>query len=85
MFYLVGQYEEAVAAFEAFGQPNESIHLWRAASLIKLGRNQEAQIDMQAVRTLRPRLTVATALDIFRYLQDGDDFVGALREAGLPE
>jgi hypothetical protein len=51
--------------------------------LIKLGRGKEVQIDMQAVLTLKPKFTAGMALDIFRYLPDCDDFVGALRQAGL--
>jgi TolB-like protein len=85
MFYLLGQYGDAMASFEAYGHPNENVHLWRAAGQIKLGRGQEAQVDMQAVLTLKPKFNVGMARDIFRYLPDPDDFVDALRQAGLPD
>jgi TolB-like protein/class 3 adenylate cyclase/Tfp pilus assembly protein PilF len=85
MFYMIGQYREAVAAFEAYGEPNESIHLWRAASLVKLGRIDEAQANLRGALTLKPKLTTALAKDIFRYLPECDDFVEALRHSGLPD
>ena len=85
VFYLLGRYSDAMAAFEEFVEPNESIHLWRAACLIKLGRHAEAQAEMQVVRRLKPGLTVGLALEVFRHLPVCDDFVGTLRRAGLPE
>jgi tetratricopeptide (TPR) repeat protein len=85
MFYMVGQYRKAVAAFEAYGEPNESIHLWRAASLVKLGHIDQAQADMRAALAQKPKLTAALARDIFRYLPECDDFVGALCQSGLPD
>jgi adenylate cyclase len=84
MFYLVGRYGEAVAVFETYGDPNESIRLWRAASLVKLGRAGDAQADMQAALALKPKLTASVAKDIFRYMPDCDDFVDTLRRSGLP-
>jgi TolB-like protein/Flp pilus assembly protein TadD len=85
VFYLVGRYSEAVAAFEAYGRPNESIRMWRAVSLIELGRIPEARAEMEALRTARPNLTVSLAQKVYIYMADRDDFFGAMRQAGLPD
>jgi TolB-like protein/Flp pilus assembly protein TadD len=85
VLYLAGRHGEALAAFDAYGRPNASIHRWRAAALVKLGRIDEARTEMQALLALRPKLTATEARKIFDYLPNSDDFVAALRQAGLPE
>ena len=85
MHYMSGRYAEALAAYESYGQPNASVHRWRAATLVKLGRLDEARTAMQALLELRPDLTVAKARRIFDYVPNYDDLVEALRQAGLPE
>jgi TolB-like protein/Flp pilus assembly protein TadD len=85
VLYLAGRYEEAFKSFEAFGQPNASIHRWRSATLVKLGRIEEARAEMNALLADRPKLSIAHAREVFNYLPNSDDFVETLRKAGLPE
>jgi hypothetical protein len=59
--------------------------MWRAVSLIELGRIHEAKADMQALRAARPNLTVSLAQRVYIYMADRDDFFGAMRQAGLPD
>jgi adenylate cyclase len=85
VLYLMGQYAEALRAFDAYGRPNPSILRWRAATLVKLGRIDEAKADMKAVLAARPWLNVAIARAMFDYIPNSDEIVETLRQAGLPE
>jgi TolB-like protein/Flp pilus assembly protein TadD len=83
--YMAGRYAEALKSFEAYGEPSASMHRWRAAALVKLGRVEEARADMKVLLALRPKFNVALAREVFNYLPNFDDFVDTLRQAGLPE
>jgi TolB-like protein len=85
ILFLMGRYADALRSFEAYGQPNASIHRWRAAALVKLGRIEEAKADMKALLAARPKLNVAIARAMFDYIPNSDDFVETLRQAGLPD
>ena len=85
ILFMMGRYADALRSFEAYGQPNASIHRWRAAALVKLGQIEEAKADMKALLAARPKLNVAIARAMFDYIPNSNDFVEALRQAGLPE
>jgi len=55
------------------------------ATIVQLGRLDEARLAMQAVLAIEPTLTVGEAQEIFDYVPDSDTFVDALPQAELPE
>ena len=83
--YLLGRYEDALAAFDLYGRPNPAIWKWRTVTLVRLGRLDEARRGVQAMLALKPTLTLGEAREIFDYLPDPENYVDALRKAGLPE
>ena len=83
--FLVGRPEEAIAAFELYGRPNPAMLKWRAITLVKLGRLDEARADVRQILVIKPTLNAARARSILDYLPDVEAYVDALRQAGLPD
>ena len=88
-YYLAGRYEEAASVAEQvlnqkprFGMAFRVI----GASLVKRGRQREAEEVMRKVLELEPKLTL-TNLRSRVMMNDGDwrEYSAALRLAGLPE
>ena len=85
LLYLAEQYEDALAALTLYGQPNADVHGWRAATLVQLGRIDEARTEMRALLSLRPKLTARKLGNDLDYQPNVKSFIDALRQAGLPE
>jgi tetratricopeptide (TPR) repeat protein len=83
--YLVGRYDDALAAFDLFGRRNAATLRWRAATLVQLGRIEEARTDTHALLAIKPDLSVGVVRKFFDYLPNIDSYVDSLRRAGLPE
>jgi adenylate cyclase len=88
--YWAGRYEEAIEVMnQATSNPNAQ--LWQyfaviAASLVKLGRMDEARDTIEQVRKVNPGITLKTVREFaFSGTENLDRFVADLREAGLPE
>ncbi len=82
---LSGEFEEALRAFNRFGAPNPGILRWRVATLVQLGRIDEARADIQALLSIRPGATVSELKRSLDHVPSLDHFFDNLRRAGLPE
>jgi adenylate cyclase len=82
---MSGRYDDALAAFTLYGQPNADLHRWRTVTLVQLGRIDEARTEMQAFVSLRPKMTSRAAQKYLAYLPNVENYIDALRQAGLPE
>ena len=62
-------------------------HLLLAASYVRLGRLEDARLEVQRARELQPGLTISafTRRGGFNRPTQGEQLEAALREAGLPE
>jgi len=85
VLYLAEKYEDALADLTLYGQPNADVHGWRAATLVQLGRIDEARTEMRALVSLRPNLTARKLERDLDYQPNVKSFIDALRQAGLPE
>jgi TolB-like protein/class 3 adenylate cyclase/Flp pilus assembly protein TadD len=83
--YLLGKPEEAISAFQYFGRPNPAMLKWRTIALVKLGRLEEARADIRSLLAIKPNLNAAAARTVMDYLPACDEYVEALRQAGLPD
>jgi len=85
ILYICGQFEEASRTFKLHGPANPDTLLWHAATLVELGRIEDAHAEIQALLAIRPAATI----DEFRrhhYFVPGlERFLENLRRAGLPE
>jgi len=79
------QFEEALREFNRFGVPNSSALRWRAATLVELGRIEEARADIRLLLEMKPGATVSKVRQYFEYLPKLDRILEDLRRAGLPE
>ena len=88
--FTKGEYEEALEEYRKGAQP----HYWwsvalELAFLTKLGRTEEARAVRDRLYALRPGVTIADIVWIYRRFKRPDvymvKFVEAYREAGLPE
>jgi hypothetical protein len=82
---LSGRYEEALHDFNLYSPPNPGILRWRAATLVQLGRIDEARADVRAFLAIRPGTTVRDARQNVNYMLNPDQYLDSLRQAGLPE
>lgn len=86
--WLAGRYEEAVTACKKslFRSPkNTSAHVFLAVTYISLGRDEEARAELQEVLRINPNFSLerfANAMP-YRNKSDKDNFIGALRKAGM--
>jgi Flp pilus assembly protein TadD len=80
---LSERFEEALRAFNRFGVPNSTGLPWRAVTLVRLGRIDEARADIQRLLAIRPGASVSELKQFLEGLLKLD--LDALRQAGLPE
>jgi len=85
ILYILGRLEEALRAFNLHSPPNASLLRARAATLVELGRIDEARTDIQALLAIRPGATVSEARRVLDYMPNLDRYLDSLRRAGLPE
>ena len=85
ILYILGRFEEALRAFNLHSPPNPSILRWRAATLVALGRIDEARADIQSLLAIRPSATISEVRRLLDYTLNPDHYLDSLRKAGLPE
>ena len=87
---LLGNYDEAVAAFEAFRDaiPNSAAPLSiLAATYAEAGRMQEARAGVKELLTRHPQSSIKSVAKILSYKDPAETerSLANLRKAGLPE
>jgi adenylate cyclase len=85
VLFLLGRFDEALRAFNLCNPPNPSVLRWRAVTMVRLGRIEEARSDVQALLAVRPGATVTEVEQFLDYMPDLGRYLDALRQAGLPE
>jgi TolB-like protein/Flp pilus assembly protein TadD len=85
ILFLLGWYEDALRDFNLYNPPNSGILRWRAATLVQLGRIDEARADVQAFLAIRPGATLSEVRKYANYQLNTDQYLDGLRQAGLPE
>ena len=82
---MLDQLEEALRALNLFSPPNSSSLRWRALTLMKLGRIEEARADIRALLALQPGARAGEVMQYFDHLPNHRRHIESLRQAGLPE
>lgn len=87
-YFTLGDYANAIDAFNSGLESNpasERLHVWLAASYAQAGRMDDAEWEVEQVRTLNPEFSVSALLDAFPFkdVRDRDRFIDGLRKAGL--
>jgi len=85
ILFLLGRFEAALRDFNLYNPPSSAILRWRAATLVQLGRIDEARADLQAFLAVRPGTTVSEVKQYLSYVLKLDQYLDSLRQAGLPE
>jgi hypothetical protein len=57
----------------------------RAATLVELGRIDEARADVQALLAMQPGATISEVRRYLDFMPDLDRYLDNLRRAGLPK
>jgi TolB-like protein/Tfp pilus assembly protein PilF len=83
--YQIGQYETALQEFLRYGRPNPSVQRWRAASLVRLDRLDEARDIVQDMLEQSPGVTIGYVRRTLDFCQDFENLYDDLRLAGIPE
>ena len=88
-YYTLSRYSEAVEALQEALEHNENAQyprLFLAASYVRLGRQDDAEWEIEQIETLNPGATLTHLANTFP-IQDQDQmdaFLEDLRKAGLP-
>jgi TolB-like protein/class 3 adenylate cyclase len=88
--YQLGKLAEAIARFERVRDGNPAFlvaHQFLAAAHQLSGDGESAEWAVQEALAIQPRLTLAALGEstAYKHADDLDRFIGALREAGMPE
>jgi len=87
---MLGRFEEALNPLQEAtrsGTEYGAVHLIKAAALAGLGREQEAQTEVESLLRDTPRFSVKewAARQPYKNPEDLENITGLLRKAGLPE
>jgi TolB-like protein/Flp pilus assembly protein TadD len=85
ILYVLARFEEALRAFKLHSPANPGMLRTRAATLVELGRTDEARADVQALLAMRPGVTISEVRRYLDFMPDLDRYLDNLRRAGLPE
>jgi TolB-like protein/Flp pilus assembly protein TadD len=85
ILYVLGRFDEALRAFKLHSPANLSVLMTRAATLVELGRIDEARADIKALLAIRPGATISDVRRYLDFMPDLDTYLDSLRRAGLPE
>ncbi len=90
ILFLMGRYTDALASLEksiAMNPGFDRTHLTLAAVLVRLGRPDDAAWSVEEALAITPEITLAKEREEANYLHasDMENFLDALREAGVPE
>src|SRR5262249_22694358 len=89
--YTLRQYATALSNLKecALRAPNYgAVHLWLAATYVRLGQMDDARSEAAKVLQLDPDFTIghaARSTIAFKHADDGEHCFEALRQAGLPD
>jgi tetratricopeptide (TPR) repeat protein len=85
-FYVLGRYDEALAASRKVGRNKTAWQMAReAACLAQLGRLDEARAQAAEVLRRKPGFSVQAEMPHYKYPADADHLREGLLKAGLPE
>ncbi len=93
-YFFTERYEEAIEAFERVLEraqkgeyPPLFAHLYLSAAYIKFGRDEEARVHAAEVLGINPKFSLESYAKTLHYKNKADieDYVAALRKAGLPD
>jgi adenylate cyclase len=85
ILYVLGRFEEALRALKLHSPANPGMLRTRAATLVELGRIDEARADVQTLLAMRPGVTISEVRRYLDFMPDLDRYLDNLRRAGLPE
>jgi adenylate cyclase len=90
ILFFLGRYEEAVASLEEAVARNpgfDGIHITLAATYARLGRLDDAEWSMEEALSINPKISLEEERrqSIYQHQSDLENFLDALRTAGLPE
>jgi adenylate cyclase len=90
ILFLMGRYTDALATLEKSIDLNpgfDRTHLTLAAVLVRLGRLDDAAWEVEEALAITPEITLAKERTEANYLHASDleNYLDALREAGIPE
>jgi adenylate cyclase len=85
ILFMSGQFDEALRDFNLSQAPSSHTLRWRAATLVQLGRIDEARADVQALLAIRPKTTVSEVRQRYDFILNLDQHLDSLRQAGLPD
>ena len=88
--YILGNYEKAIAAFERVLESNpatERAHLWLAAAYAQVGREDDAEWEMEQVLATNPDVSVDRMRQLYSFTDPNDlaHLVDGLHKAGLTD
>ena len=89
-YFTLGRYDEATHAFEEALEKNPSVlypRLYLAASHVRLGRDDDAEWEIEQVKMQRPGTTLSQLQNTLPYENQSLmlNFLDDLRKSGLPE
>jgi len=89
-FYTMGRYTEAIDALKQALEHNTNARyprLFLAAAYVKLGRQEEAEWEIEQIRVLNPDMTITHLASTFPTQDEVQlkTFLADLRKAGMPE
>jgi TolB-like protein/class 3 adenylate cyclase len=85
ILFMSRQFEAALRDFNLSQVPSSHTLRWRAATLVQLGRLDEARANVQSLLAITPKTTVSEVRQRYDYVLNLDRHLDSLRLAGLPE
>jgi TolB-like protein/Flp pilus assembly protein TadD len=85
ILYVLGRFEEALRALNLHSPANPAMLRTRAATLVELGRIDEARADIAALLAMQPGAAISQIKRYLDSMPDLDRHLDNLRRAGLPE
>ncbi len=84
VLFLLGEFDGALHAFNLCVPPNFNVLLWRAMTLMQLGRVDEASTAVRALLEIRPNTSVSDAMQNTAHFPNVEHHIERLRQVGLP-
>ena len=85
-YYEVGRYKEALATLKQYNNPPFFVHRTLAAVYVRLGRLDEARVEVSELLKKKPDYTLKMEnLRPYKDPAQRDRFINDQRQAGVPE